>query len=125
MKLKQIFMYGICIGLTLPAAAMAKENKVDTSAQNALHLSIYNSNLAFVSDSREISLEKGLNQIAFAGVSSSLLPETAMLQGNGIEVLEQNYNYNLINPQNILQNRTGRRTPPHSILHLYGIYMVL
>ena len=109
MKLKQIFMYGICIGLTLPAAAMAKENKVDTSAQNTLHLSIYNSNLAFVSDSREISLEKGLNQIAFAGVSSSLLPETAMLQGNGIEVLEQNYNYNLINPQNILQNSVGQK----------------
>lgn len=71
-------------------------------------ISIYNNNLAFVKDTREIKLEKGFNNIAFVGVASQIKPETAMLFGNGIKVVEQNYNYNLLTPNNILDESIGK-----------------
>lgn len=95
--------------LMLTTNLCAAETKIDLSARNNLHLSIYNSGFAFVSDSRTANLDKGLHQIAFEGVSSELMPETAMIQGEGLSVLEQNYNYNLITPQNILENSVGKK----------------
>ena len=96
-------------GLMFTTNLYAAETKIDLSARENLHLSIYNSGFAFVSDSRKADLKAGFNQIAFEGVSSELMPETAMLQGKGVNVLEQNYNYNLITPQNILENSVGKK----------------
>ena len=70
-------------------------------------LSIYNNNLAFVKDTRRIELPAGKSVIAFEGVASRIKAETAMLQGKGITVLEQNYDYNLLTPANILEESVG------------------
>ena len=72
-------------------------------------LSIYNNDLGFVRDTRNINLPKGKSTIAFEGVANRIKPETAMLMGSGIKVIEQNYNYNLINPYNILNNAIGEK----------------
>ena len=101
--------FGCCCSvisaLMLTTNLCAAETKIDLSARNNLHLSIYNSGFAFVNDSRTANLDKGLHQIAFEGVSSELMPETAMIQGEGLSVLE----HNLITPQNILENSVGKK----------------
>lgn len=74
---------------------------------NNLEISIYNNNLALVKDTRNLELSQGKNDIAFEGVSTKIKPESVIIVGKGINVLEQNYNYDLITPENILQKSVG------------------
>ena len=53
-------------------------------------------------------LEKGSSSVAFVGVADQIKPETAMLSGSGVTVTEQNYNYNLLTPYNILNESVGQ-----------------
>lgn len=94
--------------LSYPVQASDKSIVVDNDKTVDMAISIYNNNLAFVKDTREVKLDKGYNRTAFVGVASQIRPETAMLFGNGIKVIEQNYDYNLLTPQNILAESVGK-----------------
>lgn len=72
-----------------------------------IRLSIYNNNLALVKDVRSVPFEKGVNDISFVGVASSIKPSSVMISGNQIRVLEQNYDYALLTPYNILEKSVG------------------
>lgn len=85
------------------------ETLINSDATQNVQLSIYNDNLAFVRDTRKVNLSEGENKIAFEGVSSQIRPETAMLWGANVKVLEQNYDYNLMTPDNILSNSVGKQ----------------
>lgn len=71
-------------------------------------ISIYNNNLGFVRDTRQVDLQNGTNSIAFEGVASQIKPETAMLTGADVDVTEQNYDYDLLTPNNILEQFVGK-----------------
>ena len=101
----------LCLGLmlsTVSGMAIGAETIVDSSKTTKMEISVYNNNMAYVKDTRQTSLKSGKNELAFEGVSSQILPETAMLLGNGIKVSEQNYNYNLMTPSNILAASVGK-----------------
>ena len=80
---------------------------IEAPQTDEVALGIYNNNLAFVKDVRKVKLDKGENRISFVGVSAQIRPETAMLLNNNLQVIEQNYNYNLITPDNILKASIG------------------
>lgn len=88
--------------------AHAGNINLDAEATKELRLSIYNQNLALVSDVRKAALDKGSNNIAFEAVSEQIKPETALLQGQGLRVVEQNYEYDLLNYDNILDQLVGK-----------------
>ncbi len=94
--------------LSFPLQAADNDIVVDNDKTVDMAISIYNNNLAFVKDTREVNLDKGYNRTAFVGVASQIRPETAMLFGSGIKVIEQNYDYNLLTPQNILTESVGK-----------------
>ena len=85
-----------------PWNTWAEESARDVS------VSIYNGNLGLVRDVREFSLNAGKNSLVFANVAEKMLPETAVLQGDNLEVIEQNYNYNLQTPINIVDASIGK-----------------
>lgn len=80
---------------------------INSTQSDNLSISVYNNNLAFVRDARKLNLKNGINQIAFEGVSAQIKPESVIIQGQGINVLEQNYDYNLMTAYNILQKSAG------------------
>lgn len=90
-----------------PAFA-ADEVLVENSKNVDMAISIYNNNLGFVRDTRQVDLKIGANSIAFEGVASQIKPETAMLSGKDIDVTEQNYDYDLLTPTNILEQFVGK-----------------
>ena len=101
----------LALGLLLPSSgslAADKEIILDKDKSVDMAISIYNNSLGFVRDTREVMLEKGNNSVAFVGVADQIKPETAMLSGSGITVTEQNYNYNLLTPYNILNESVGQ-----------------
>ena len=81
-------------------------------------MTIYNANLALVKDQRRIKLKSGLNNLALRDVSAQIRPETALLRSlsnaGSISVLEQNFDFDLLTPQKLLEKYVGKRRLPSS-----------
>ncbi len=86
----------------------AEEILIPETQSASMSVSIYNNNLGFIRDTRSVELTTGNNAIAFEGVSGQIKAETAMLSGDNISVLEQNYDYDLVTPYNLLDKFVGK-----------------
>ena len=86
--------------------------KVSTLAdQKEVAVTIYNENLALVKDKRTLALPAGQSTLAFREVSGRMRPETALLQSSSqqdIVVIEQNFDFDLLTPQKLLEKYVGR-----------------
>lgn len=89
--------------------AQADELSTTAAEQNDLHVTIYNSNVALVKDQRELTLPTGVNTLAFKDVSASIQPETAILTADGVTLLEQNFEYDLLTPDALLNKFVGKK----------------
>jgi hypothetical protein len=89
--------------------AFADEVSVGTDAQTGLAVTIYNNDLALIRDQRKVDLKSGENELAFIDVSAGIRPETALLtaQGGGLLVTEQNFDFDLLTPQKLLEKSVG------------------
>lgn len=97
------------IALLLSWSNFAVAEIVTTGAdQQDLSLTVYNSNLALIRDVRKITIPAGENSLAFKEISSGIQPETAVLKGGKIVVLEQNYEFDLLSPVSLLQKYIGK-----------------
>lgn len=97
--------------VSLPGiGAQAQETQIPPENQTSVAVTIYNQDLALVRDQRDITLEGGLNHLAFIDVSAYMRPETALITIEGIEaaVLEQNFNFDLLTPQTLLDKSVGQ-----------------
>lgn len=105
--------YRMILGVLVLFYSLAPANGaaeiVTTSAERqAVSLTIYNTDLALIRDSRRIKLPKGKQTLAFKEISSQIQPETALLKGDQVEVLEQNYEFDLLTPEALLSKYVGR-----------------
>lgn len=78
------------------------------SAQGDLSVTIYNDDLALVQDVRRIALPAGLSRQEFPDVSASIRPETVSLEGEGFEIAEQNFDFDLLSPTALMQKAVGQ-----------------
>lgn len=95
------------LSLSLTVSVMAEtELKSSADDQQVLALTVYNRDLALVRDNRTLRLPKGVTWLAFSDVSAQIRPETARLYGE-LTVLEQNFDYDLLSPQKLLEKYVG------------------
>jgi hypothetical protein len=99
--------------LSVSGVMAASQEKVSTLAdQKEVAVTIYNENLALVKDKRTILLPAGESILAFREVSGMMRPETALLQSsstqNGLVVIEQNFDFDLLTPQKLLEKYVGK-----------------
>jgi hypothetical protein len=77
-----------------------------------LSLTVYNGNLALIRDVRQIRLLPGVAPLHFEDVASSINPATVHFRSltapSRLSVVEQNYEYDLLDPQKLLQKYVGR-----------------
>jgi hypothetical protein len=97
----------LALALAAPDAG-AQELAVPPENQTAVAVTIYNENLALVKDRRRVSLTGGLQRLSFIDVSAQIRPETALLSGGGVSVVEQNFDFDLLTPQSLLEKAIGR-----------------
>lgn len=95
-----------------PIAAWAEEPLKSTPAeQKSLHVTIYNQNLGLVKDVRELSLPTGVNSLWFEGVAAQIDPTSVSIRSltapDRLTVLEQNFEYDLISPQKLMEKYLG------------------
>src|SRR4051812_18526158 len=103
------------LALTLVAIPFAAQAQTapsvpapDQTAQGDVAVTIYNNNLALVQDRRTLTLGAGRTRQEFADVSASIRPETVTLNGNGITIVEQNFDYDLLTPEKLMEKAVGR-----------------
>ena len=80
--------------------------------QTNVALTIYNVNLGLVKDQRQIKLFKGIGDLRFIDVAAQIMPTSvhikSLLEPTSLQVLEQNYEYDLLNPQKLLDKYVGK-----------------
>jgi hypothetical protein len=81
--------------------------------QQNVALTIYNSNVGLVKDTRLITLPPGVQEVKFMDVAGKIDPTTvhmkSLLDDLSLNVLEQNYEYDLLSPQKLLEKFVGQK----------------
>jgi hypothetical protein len=94
-----------------PAAAPAQDTST-LDDQTELSLTVYNSDLALVRDVRSIQLPRGAFDLHFMDIAATVNPATvhfrSLTEPSRVSVLEQNYEYDLLEPEKLLRKYVGR-----------------
>jgi hypothetical protein len=77
------------------------------SAQGEVAVTIYNNDLALVQDRRQLAIPQGRSRQEFPDVSAQIRPETVTLTGNDVGIVEQNFDFDLLSPQALMQKAVG------------------
>ena len=104
------------IGVTArPAAQPAAQPSASTSTlddQAELAVTVYNSDLALVRDVRNVQLARGTSDLHFMDIAATVNPATvhfrSLTEPGRVSVLEQNYEYDLLEPEKLLRKYVGR-----------------
>ncbi|MGD8276876.1 MAG: DUF4139 domain-containing protein [Gemmatimonadota bacterium] len=82
-----------------------------TSAdRKSVSITVYNQNFGLVREVRDVTFTRGIASLEFRDVAQHVQPETVHIRPlrGGLRVLEQNYQFDLLNPQKLLEKYVGR-----------------
>lgn len=86
---------------------------VGSEAQERVLVTVYNSGRGLVTDRRKARLPVGTLQLNFGDVAQKIMPETVAITSpsapTGLSVIEQNYEYDLLSPQKLLEKYVGKK----------------
>ena len=89
------------------AASAATALAADASPDREISLTIYNKNIALIEHVRPISAPSGRQRIEFAGVSAQIVPETVSFVAPNVQLIEQNFDYDLLTPAKLMEKAVG------------------
>jgi len=106
----------LVIGLVLAgciAEARAQTTVTSTELdQKELAVTVYNSNIALVRDVRRVRLPEGSIDLRYMDIAAQVNPATvhivSLTAPKELNVLEQDYEYDLLSPQKLLQKYVGK-----------------
>ena len=111
-KSATVVMAFIAVSAGIVAGAVAMERQVRPEHRENIDLTIYNQDLALIRDVRQVSLHRGVNELAFIDVSQRLRAETVMFKVRSeeteIDLFEQNFHYDALTAQKLLEKSLGR-----------------
>ena len=97
------------------AGQSAQAGQTGTSTienQEKVAITVYNSNIGLVKDTRTLRLPRGASQLRFMDVSQQINPATVHIKSitapNAMNIIEQSYEYDLLNPQKLLDKYVGQ-----------------
>jgi hypothetical protein len=99
---------------TLPANESQSDQDLTTTLtdQAELSLTVYNSDIALVRDVRNLQLSRGTGNLRFMDIAATVNPATvhfrSLTEPSQVSVLEQNYEYDLLDPDKLLRKYVGR-----------------
>ena len=80
--------------------------------QSELAITVYNSDIALVRDVRNLQLARGIGNLRFMDIAATVNPATvhfrSLTEPARVSVLEQNYEYDLLEPDKLLRKYVGR-----------------
>ncbi|HKC50374.1 MAG TPA: DUF4139 domain-containing protein [Myxococcota bacterium] len=91
-----------------PAPTRVRSTPADRSD---LGITVYSGGFGLIRETRALPLAKGRSELEFAGVAETIQPETVQIHALGpanLRVLEQNYRYDLLSPEKLLEKYVGK-----------------
>ncbi len=116
-SLLQSFQLGVvrrAVSPTAQAAAPVPGGQESSSLDDQVELAVtvYNADLALVRDVRSIQLQRGTFDLQFQDIAATVNPATvhfrSLSEPGRVSVLEQNYEYDLLEPDKLLRKYVGR-----------------
>jgi hypothetical protein len=110
----QKFLFAVALCGISASAGLAQSSEQTTTARDrqSVNITVYNSNLGLVRETRRLTLPQGQIALRFADVTAQIRPETVHLASltspSALRILEQNYQYDLLNPAKLLDKFVGR-----------------
>jgi hypothetical protein len=98
--LRKVLLAGVA--LSLASVAHAADGP-------GLEVTIYNADLALVQDARQLDITQGRQRLEFKDVSSAIRPETVSLSADGVDIVEQNFDYDLLTPSKLMEKAVGQQ----------------
>ena len=99
----------VVIGIRSSAQTTVTSTEQD---QKDLAVTVYNSNVALVRDVRRLRLPAGTLDLRYMDIAAQVNPATvhivSLTAPKELSVLEQNYEYDLLSPQKLLQKYVGK-----------------
>ena len=96
-------LHHLSIGLLALSASAAAQ----PPQPGNLAVTIYNQNLALVQDTRQLDLPAGRSRQEFPNVSGQISPETVTLSAEGVGIVEQNFDFDLLSPSKLMEKAVG------------------
>jgi len=104
-----ILIAALATGQPVAAAPVS----VTRDDQREVMVTIYNGNLGLVKDLREARLPPGQSEVQFMDVAAQIDPTTVHLKSLtdalGLKILEQNYEYDLLTSQKLMEKYVGKK----------------
>ncbi|MFA6570110.1 MAG: DUF4139 domain-containing protein [Bacteroidota bacterium] len=97
MKSSRIFLAYLILSAFIATLTYAQDYE-----RKSLNVTVYNNNLGVIKDVRNINIEKGVSNIKVTDVAEKIDPTSVNIKLNGT-VLEQNYQYDLVSLNKILE----------------------
>ncbi|MCM3879606.1 MAG: DUF4139 domain-containing protein [Vicinamibacterales bacterium] len=106
-----VSLHDSAVSPTVSAAAQqAATTTLDDQAE--LAVTVYNSDIALVRDVRNLQLSRGTSDLHFMDIAATVNPATvhfrSLTEPSRVRVLEQNYEYDLLEPEKLLRKYVGR-----------------
>jgi hypothetical protein len=105
-----------CLAVLFISSGLSAGETVSKSTsddQVAVEVTVYNSNLGLVKDIREVKLPAGEGELRFMDVAEHIMPVTvhvkSLNQAKDFTILEQNYEYDLMNANKLLDKYVGKK----------------
>jgi hypothetical protein len=99
-------------GEPVQAARAAGQGQTTLDDQIDLSVTVYNSDIALVRDVRNLDLPRGTFNLSFMDIAATVNPATVLFRSlsepSRVSVLEQNYEYDLLEPEKLLRKYVGR-----------------
>src|SRR5215467_5796839 len=110
--MKNFSAIALCLGSAIIASAQTSEQTTTAKDRQSVNITVYNSNLGLVRETRRLELPAGRIALRFADVTAQIRPETvhlsSLLSPTALRILEQNYQYDLLNPAKLLDKFVGK-----------------
>jgi hypothetical protein len=90
------------------SSSLHAQDAATGNAQGDVAVTIYNNGQSLVQDDRQLSVAAGRNRIEFPDVSARIRPETVTLSGPGIGIVEQNFDFDLLTPDKLMDKAVGQ-----------------
>ena len=107
-------LFVLClVALSVTGLAQVPVAETTVAERTDVAVTAYNNGLALIRDARALALPEGELELKFQDVPEQIRPETVSLRSlakpGSITIYEQNYEYDLINPQKLMEKYVGRQ----------------
>ncbi|MBC8549290.1 MAG: DUF4139 domain-containing protein [Candidatus Brocadiales bacterium] len=111
-KLLVLFII-ISLSSTIVKAEESGVSKSTADDQVEIEVAVYNNNIGLIKDTRKLTLPSGEGELKFMDVASQIMPVTVHVKSlnypRDFSVVEQNYEYDLINADKLLDKYVGKK----------------